>query len=219
MPKLRPKVLVHAATDYLKAHPEEVVRALRSAVGLRAGIPLDALRYLIAEVATGPKAPTDVVIEAVPPGLRAGLTIRAMGTTIRVRVTVFIEELDLGADKAMVTARIADLELEVLEGEDSPVAGLIKSGALDLSKPGNLVAYMPKRPELLIEAVDDRITVDLMKVPKLRDHPQVRRALDVAVPVVTIAGIQTKDDHLDVQFRATPTGIRASIAAVQQARR
>lgn len=216
MPKLNPKVLVHAATDYLKAHPEEVVRALRGAIGLRAGVPLDALRYLVAELATGKKAPTDVVLEAVPPGLRAGLTVRAMGTTLRVRVTVFIEELELSTEKAIITARIADLSLEVLEGEDSPVAGLIKSGALDLSKPGNLVAYMPKRPELLIDAKDDRITVDLMKVPKLRDNAQVRRILDVATPVVTIATITTKDDHLDVQFKAKPSGIGEAIAAAQR---
>lgn len=216
MPKLKPKVLVHAATDYLKAHPEEVVRALRGAVGLRAGIPLDALRYLVAELASGPKAPTDVVLEAVPPGLRAGLTVRAMGTTLRVRLTVFVEELDLAHDAAVVTARIADLNLEVLDGEDSPVAGLIKSGALDLSKPGNLVAYMPKRPELLIDAKDDRITVDLMKVPKLRDNPKVRRIFDVGLPVVNIAAITTKDDHLDIQFKAKPSGIGEAIAAAQR---
>ena len=75
---------------------------------------------------------------------------------------------------------------------------------------------MPKRPELLIDAKDDRITVDLMKVPKIRENAQVRRILDVATPVVTIATITTKDDHLDVQFKAKPSGIGEAIAAAQR---
>jgi len=213
MPKPNPKVLLAAATDYLKSHPEEIVRALKGAIGLRFGVPLDTLRYFARELGQGKKAPKDVVIEAAPPGLRLAATVRAMGSTLRARLTVYVEELDVTAEQARVTARIADMDLEVLDGEDTPVAGLIKSGALDLSKPGNLVAYMPKRPEALVDAKDDRVVIDLMKVPKLASNPTVRRALAVVTHVMNVAAIRTRGDHLDVHFKASPSGIGEAFAA------
>ena len=212
-----PKAILSAATGYLKDHPEELVRALKGAFGLRFGVPLDALRYLAAELGRGKKAPKDVVIEAVPPGLRLAMTVKAMGTTMRVKMSLFVEELNLNGTEALVTSRIADMHLEVIDGEDTPVAGLIKSGALDLSKPGNLVAYMPKRPDMLVDAKDDRIVIDLLKLPALAKNRKALKLFGVVTPVLTVAAIRTKEDHLDVHFKASPGGISEAIAAAQSA--
>jgi len=214
MPKPNPKVLLGAAAGYLRSHPEEILRAMRGAVGLRLGIPLDALRYLAREFAGGKKAPQDVVLEVRPPGLRLEATVRTMGTTLRARLTLFIEEIDFGSERLAMSMRIADMELEVLDGDDTPVAGLIKSGALDLSKPGNLVAYMPKRPEALVDAKDDRMTVDLMKVPKIAQNGQLRRTLGFVTPLLSVAAIRTRDDHLDVHLSASPSRIGDAIATL-----
>jgi hypothetical protein len=213
MAKPSPKVLLKAATRYLKSHPEELVRAVKGVTGLRFGVPLDTLRYFAEQLGQGKKAPKDVVIEARPPGLGVAMTVKAMGSTLRVKLTLFVEELDVTSNQARITARIADMDIEVLDGGDSPVAGLIKSGALDLSKPGNLVAFMPKRPEALVDAQDDRVVVDLMKVPKLASNPKFRKALSVMTPVLNVAAVRTRDDHLDVHFKATPSGIGDAIAA------
>ena len=214
MPKPNPKVLLKTATNYLRKHPEEIARAVRGALGLRLGLPLDALRYLAEQFAVGKKAPKDVVIDAVPPGLRVAATVRAMGATIRACLSVFVEELALGSDEAQIAERIADMELEVLEGEDTPVAGLVKSGALDLSKPGNLVAFMPKRPDALVDAKDDRVVVDLLKIPALAGNEKLRRIFAVLTPVVNIQAIRTRDDHLDVHLRVSPQRIPEAVAAV-----
>jgi len=199
----------------LKAHPEEVVRALRGVLGMRVGVPLDAFRYLARELLQGQKAPKDVLVEAQPPGLRLGATVRAMGATLRVRLAVYVEELAIGAEQALITARIADLAIEVLDGADTPVAGLIQSGALDLSKPGNLVAYMPKRPAMLVEAEDDRLVVDLLKIPKLEGHRRIRRLLAVLTPMLTVAAIKSRDDHLDLHLKLTPAGVATSLSAAR----
>ena len=53
MAKPNPKVMLNAAKAYLKQHPEEIVRALKGALGLRVGVPLDTLRYLAREFAGG----------------------------------------------------------------------------------------------------------------------------------------------------------------------
>jgi hypothetical protein len=215
MPKPNPKVLLCQAGNYLKEHPEEIVRALRGALGLRLGVPIDALRYLARELADGKKAPKDVVIEAAPPGLRLGLTVDAMGTTLRASLVVYTEELDIHLDSIRIGLRIAELTLHVLGESSSPLAGLIKSGALDLSKPGNLVAFMPKRPAALVEAKDDRIALDLMKIPKIAENPKVSRALRIVTPLLVVEAIRTKDDHLDVHLKATPSGLGAAIAAAR----
>jgi hypothetical protein len=217
MPRPSPKALLMTAANYLKEHPEEILRTVKDAFALRVGIPLDALRYLAAEFGQGKKAPKDVVLEAAPPGLRIAMTVAAMGSTLRVKLTIFIEQLELGNGAARVTTRIADMALEVLDGGDTPLAGLIKSGALDLSKPGNLVAFMPKRPEMLVDAKDDRVVLDLMKVPKLAENKKFRRTLEVVTPVLTVAGIDTEADHLYLQLRASPSGLSEAIARAQSA--
>ncbi len=215
MPKPNPKKLLSAAAGYIKTHPQELVRAVKGALGMRVGIPLDALRYLVRELAQGKKAPRDVVIEAAPPGLRLAATFRVMGSTLRGRLTLYLETVELTGVKALVTLRIADMDLEVLEGGDSPVAGLIKSGALDLSKPGNLMAFLPNRPAMIVDAKDDRVIIDLFKAPKLGEDGRFKKALAVVTPVLTVHSIRTRDDHLDVQLRASPAGISESMAAAR----
>jgi len=217
MPKPNPKQLLRDAGNYLKAHPEEIWRVVKGAAGLRFGLPMDALRYLIREFATGEKAPKDIVVEAAPPGLRASLTVSAMGTPLRVSLIVFVEEIDVTMDSMKFVLRLSDLTLKVLGDANTPIAGFIKSGALDLSKPANLVNIMPKKPAALVDAKDDRITVDLMKVPKIAENPRVRRALPVLLPVMGLSAIQTKDDHLDLHLRVRMSGVPEAIAAARAA--
>ena len=90
-----------------------------------------------------------------------------------------------------------------------------KAGALDLSKPGNLAAFMPKRPAALVDAKDDRVVLDLMKIPAIADNPKVKQALAVATPVVGVRAIKTRDDHLDVHLKADLSGLSAAIAAAR----
>lgn len=215
MPRPDPRALFRDATDYLKQHPEELFRVLKGLFALRLGVPMDALRYLAREFGSGPKAPKDVAIESVPPGVRISLTVDAMSTPLRASLVVFIEELDVSEQQIRVGVRIADLKLQVLGDSASPIAGLLKSGALDLSKPGNLVAFMPKRPPMLIDAKDDRLTFDLMKVPQVAKNERVRRALRVVTPVVGVAAIRTRDDHLDVHLRARLSGLAEAVAAAR----
>jgi hypothetical protein len=215
MPKPNPKILLRTAGSYLKEHPEEILRALRGALGLRFGVPIDALRYLVRELGGGKKAPKDVVIESAPPGIRLTATVDAMGTNLRASLVLFVEELDVSISEIRVGLRIAELALSVLGDSNSPLAGLIKSGALDLSKPGNLVAFMPKRPAALVDAKDDRIVLDLMKVPSIAENGKVRRILSVVTPILGVRAIRTKDDHLDVHFKADLSGVSAAFAAVR----
>ncbi|MGK4005515.1 hypothetical protein WMF31_23015 [Sorangium sp. So ce1036] len=215
MPKPDPKVLLRHAGNYLKAHPEEIARALRGALGLRVGVPIDALRYLARELGGGRRAPKDVVIEAAPPGLRLALTVDAMGTPLRASFAVYAEELDVRADAIQVGLRVADLKIDVLGDQSSPIAGLLGSGAIDLSKPGNLVSFLPRRPAALIDAKDDRFTLDLLKIPALGRNRTVARALRICAPVLGVRALKTKDDHLDVHLKAIPSGITAAIAAAR----
>ena len=106
---------------------------------------------------------------------------------------------------------------KVLGDANTPIAGFIKSGALDLSKPANLVNIMPKKPAALVDAKDDLVTLDLMKVPKIAENPRLRRTLPVLLPAVGLAAIQTKDDHLDLYLKFRASGIPDAFAAARAA--
>ena len=105
--------------------------------------------------------------------------------------------------------------MEVQGDAQGPVAALIKSGALDLSKPGNLAKYMPL-PPTVVEARDNRIVVDLMKDPKIAGNPMLQRVLPLITPMVTAYALETDDDHLEVMFRPLPEGLRPAASAIRR---
>jgi hypothetical protein len=208
--------LVEALGAYLRQHPEELLRVVRNALGLRFGVPIAGLRFLARRL-NGRKAPKDMEIAAVPPGVRVAATVDLMGTTVRASAVVYIENIRFDADTLRVEIRLAQVSMKVLDdSQETPVAALLKSGALDLSKPGNLAAYMPKRPPMLVEARDDRVVLDLMKHPKIGGDARLRRVLSVVVPLVTVRAIETEPEHLDVALRALPDGFREVVAGIRR---
>jgi hypothetical protein len=131
-----------------------------------------------------------------------------MGTPVRASAIVYVEDIHIAPETLRIELRLAEVSLTLVDqASESPIAALLKSGALDLSKPGNLAAYMPKRPPMLVEAKDDRIVLDLMKHPKFASQKRLKRALGIVVPLVTIGAIETDPEHLDVAFRALPKGL------------
>jgi hypothetical protein len=207
--------VVSAAVDYIRRNPDELVKAAVNAAGLRFGVPLAALRYLSSQAKLPRKAPKDIDIGSAPPALRVSLSVDAMGTPVRANLDVKIDEIDLSPGTMRVGFRLANVKLTLLGESDAPVATLIKSGALDLSKPGNLVKFLPKRPPAIVEADGDRIVLDLMKVPKVADNARLRWLLQVITPVVNVRAIETDSDHLYVALKASPRGLPQAIAALR----
>lgn len=211
------RALLTAAGRYLKQHPDEILRAVKNAAALRFGLPLDALRWLAAQGGRT-RSPRDVRIEAEPPGLRVAATVDLMGTEVRASAVVFIERVVAGETEFLVEIRLAEVSLRLADASaETPIAALLKSGALDLSKPGNLAAYMPKRPAMLVDARDDRIVIDVLKHPKLAHNGRAKRVLGFVQPLLRIEAIHTDPaEHLDVLLRAFPSGFGS---AVQEIRR
>jgi hypothetical protein len=195
-----PRALLSAAIGYVKNNPDEVVRAAVNAATLRFGVPLAALRYL-AQQATGRKAPKDIDIDSSPPALRLAATVDAMGTPIRASAAIRIDEVSLSSESIRIGIRLNEVKLALVGESDAPIATLIKSGALDLSKPGNLIRHIPKRPPAIVEAGGDRVVLDLCQL------------LGVITPVLGIRAIETEDDHIYVAFRASPGGIGRALEA------
>jgi hypothetical protein len=207
--------LVGATVDYIRRNPDELVRAAMNAAGLRFGVPLAALRYLSSQVKLPRKAPKDIDIGSAPPAIRISLSVDAMGTPVRATAAIRVDEIDLSPGAMRIGLRLSEVKLALLGESDAPVATLIKSGALDLSKPGNLVKFLPKRPPAIVEADGDRIVLDLMMVPALAGNAMLRRALAVITPVVNIRAVETDRDHIYVALRASPRGLPRALAALR----
>lgn len=207
---------ISAATNYIKRNPDEIVRATLNAGRLRFGVPIAALRWLAGQ-AKGKKAPKDIELGSVPPALRLSATVDAMGTQLRAGANVRIDEIEITPETIRIALRIAEVKLKVLDDSETPVATLVKSGALDLSKPGNLVKFIPKRPKAIVDAHDDRIVLDLMHIPAIGENKRLKRALQIVSPLVGIRAIETEGDHLFIALRATPAGLREAIVALRDA--
>jgi hypothetical protein len=210
--------LLSAAVDYIRRNPDELVRAVVNAAGLRFGIPLAALRYLSSQAKLPRKAPKDIDIGSSPPALRISLSVDAMGTALRASAAIKVDEIDLSPEAMRFGIKLSDVKLALIGDSNAPVATLIKSGALDLSKPGNLVKFLPKRPPAIVDAEEDRIVVDLMKVPAIAGNDILRRALAIVTPVMSVRAVETDRDHLYVALRASPRGLPRALAALRGAR-
>jgi hypothetical protein len=138
-----------------------------------------------------------------------------MGTPVRASAAIKIDEIDFSPQSMRVGVKLSDVKLALLGESDAPVATLIKSGALDLSKPGNLVKFLPKRPDAVVEADGDRIVVDLMNVPSIAGNAMLRRALAIITPVVNVRAVETDRDHLYVALRASPRGLPRALSALR----
>lgn len=206
---------LRSATRFALRNPLTMARMARHAIGMRIAVPLDALRWFITNTPPGKKSPTDVTISAQPPGIAIGANVELMGTKLRASAGITVEELRVDDQELRVSIRLSDVDLQVLGKSESPIVGLLKSGALDLSKPGNLVNFMPNKPPALVYARDDQIVIDLMKVPKLAANQQLRKMLGTFTPVVNIAAIRTEGDMLLLAFRATPLGFPRALQAAR----
>jgi hypothetical protein len=213
MPSMRRQAF-EAAGDYLRRRPQEVTRAVWNLLGLRVGVPLDALRWLLDRAAKSGKL-IDPVLTEVPPGIRFTATVDAMKTPLRASAVIYIDRMVITPEQIRIELRLEEIWAEVLGDAVGPIAALIKSGSLDLSKPGNLAKYLPL-PPTVIETRDNKIVLDMMKDPKLAQNRMLRRALSLVTPVVTAYGLETDDDHLEVMFRPLPEGLFPAASAVRR---
>ena len=210
-----PQETVDAVRSYLRGHPEELGRTVRSALGLRFGVPLAALRWLGQQAERNGKV-EDFHIDSVPPGLRLSGNLDAMNTPIRASAIIFVERVVFNDEELTVALRLEEVMLKLNGESDSPVAALIKSGALDLSNPGTLVNFMPGRSPVLAEANGNRIVLDLMRDPNIGKNPLVRRAVSLLTSFVTLHGVETDTKHLDIAFRALPTGLGGAAQSIRK---
>jgi hypothetical protein len=212
---MRRSQVLTAIGKYLFEHPDELARVLRNARALKVGVPLAALRWLAAR-GKGRRLPTDVIVEAVPPGVRLGATLQLMGSKLRASSLVFVERVRLSPQELRFELRFEQAEIRLLDESSSPLAALIRSGALDLTKLGNLVAVMPKRPAWLVEAKGDRVVVDLKRLRALSTE-RADLLLRHVTPIVTVTEIGTDSEHLDLKLALFEAGVRAAIAAFRDA--
>lgn len=211
----QPTEALFTAGRYLRENPRELLRAARSALGLRVGVPLDVFRWL-AEKAESSGKIQNVDLRPKPPGLAFAGNIDAMNTPLRAEATLFVEKMNLDENQLRIELRIEDVDLRLTHEADTPVAMLVKSGALDLTKPGNLVRHVPKLPAMVVDAHDNRIVLDLMRHPAIESNEAARAVISVVTSLLTVHGIEVENQHMDMSFRAVPRGVRHAVSRVRR---
>lgn len=206
---------LRAIKDHLRHNPREIGRALRNALGLRLSVPVTAFRW-IADRAVESGKVKSLRISFRDPGIAFVVDLDLMDTPVRAHAVVYFERVLLSEEELTLTIRVEEVRLELTGEAQTPVAALIKSGALDLSRPGTLAGYLPHRPPVLVDAEGSRLVLDLMRDPQLGKNPAVRRAVGLVTSFLTIHGIETGGQHLDVVFRAFPRGYAVAAKSVQR---
>lgn len=210
------RAALRSAAGFAFRNPSTLFAMAKHAVGMKIAIPLDAVRWFIANTPPSQKAPQDITITSRPPAVAIGMTVELMGTPLRANTKITVEAIEVSSERLQVSIALNDTELKVLGESSSPIAGLLRSGMLDLSKPGNLLKFMPKRPDVLVDAHDNVIVLDLFKNPRIRANDAVRRTLAILSPVLQVSGLSTDGDYLIVSLHPNAGGVQRAFAAVKQ---
>lgn len=209
-----PTRALRAAGQFIKNNPEELLRAARGVTSFRFGVPLSALRWVASEL-RGKGGPEDLVVEARNSGLYVEASLNLMKTPLRATTTLLIERIKLAPDELLVDLRVSGLKLKVLDpSAGTPIAALIQSGALDTSRPGDLLSFIPTKPAFIVEAKGDLFTIDLMRLPALGQE-KARKIMGGIAPFLGVHSIATADDHLDIRFDPFPEGAAAALRTVR----
>jgi len=211
--QMRPGDVLNAARHYLRQHPEEFSRVIRNALGLRFGVPLAAFRWLADQLADSDSV-EDVEVGATPPGLRMAATFDLMQTRVRAGAVLYIDRIHLSGDEMRLELRLEDVSMIPVDTHKSQISALLVTRSLDLSRPGDLVHHLPDMPAMIVDAHGNRVVLDLMRVPKLAEDPLVRHALGLMTALVTLDGIETEGEHLDLHFKPLPSGFVAAADAI-----
>ncbi|MGB0680329.1 MAG: hypothetical protein ACPGUV_11765 [Polyangiales bacterium] len=196
-----------ASGRFALQHPKLVWQALRHAASWRLAVPLPWLRALVTAFEQPGGKFSAVELEARAPGLHLGLNLRAMGMQLRLRATLAVTHLVLQPDQARITLRVADLAAQVLGGKESALSALLRSGALDLSQPGEVLRFMPKRPKAVLRAEGEEIELDLLTIDALRHDLLWQRILKHFAGAFSVAGVDCRDDWLTIQLQPRPQGM------------
>jgi hypothetical protein len=195
--------------SYVRRNPSFLVRAAANTARLKLGVPVTALGWLATKMAKG-RAPKDLEIRAVPPALGVSATVSVMGTELLISAAVISQTIEINEEQLLLSVRVRDLAIKA--PPQSPIAQMLL--AMDLGKPGNLMAFMPMKLPALIEAHDDLFVFDLLRLPKLRENRPLRRVLAALSQVISIKDLKTEEDLLVLSLRAHPAGLSAALASL-----
>jgi hypothetical protein len=216
LPMSSPITALKSGVTYLAKNPLTLAKMARHAVGLRLTVPLDLLRWLIAQ---RPGKMTDVVIGADAPAITFAATVDLMGARLRFSAAITIDEVRLGEGELVIALRIGQLVLTALDGEQSPLGQMLKSGMIDPKRPANALNFMPQKPAVIVEAKDDRFVIDLMKNKKLAGNRRLRAALAALQPLVSIREVRAEGDNLLIGLDPHPMGAVSAFSALVAALR
>jgi hypothetical protein len=203
------KTMLWGLGAYFYEHPRELLRAARNAAHLRFGIPITTLKWLATQFESR-KGPRDIELDACPPGIRVTATVEEMGTTLRGSAVLSVVSVDISTQRLLVEFRLSDVSLRVLDDENTtPLAALVRSGALDLTRIANLVAYIPERPPILVEATDDRIGLDFMRLPRLVENERLRNFVSTIAGLLKVEAVEANESTVEVSLRALSQRLEA----------
>src|SRR5258707_1034867 len=117
------RAALRSAGRFMVKNPTTMLSMARHALGMRIAVPLDSLRWFLANTPPSKKAPQDITITPRPPAIGLGATIDLMGTTVRAGASIRIEKIEVSDHAFKVTLRLSDVTMKVLGESFTPVAG------------------------------------------------------------------------------------------------
>jgi len=195
--------------------PYDALRTAVAALRGRLSIPLSEIESRLSAVSN--KA--TLAVSGRSGGIELNGRTRALGAAISFSALITIDGVDVTGTRRLARIVIRDVELKVDDPDaPGPLAEAIRQGRIDTEHPASLIGNMVTLPDFVADASGDTVTLDLMKLPILRDEPALREAFGLASSLLGVTGVATTERSIELELGLLPGGAReAALSAARTA--
>lgn len=150
---------------------------------------------------------------------RGGVRVRgeafALGAPLRFAALLVPFGVVARPSARLVRLLVTDVSLSTTEEAPGPLAAAIRSGELDVSRVGDLIADMIEVPEAVVRAEGEHIEIDLLRLPGVSAHSGLVELVSGALTVTDVQ-VDASADALVLRLGALPGRGKPLWAAVQR---
>lgn len=194
----------------LQKSPRLLLLMFTQALKHRWLLPLDAIRFFLEKGLHDVTMIEDWSLQAKPPGLLLRAKLSIMENHVQVSVVVSIVEIKW--TEQCFRIRVQADEVHVHAPSDSPIHSML--ALVDLTKPGDLIAWLPSAVPGLVEGTGNQVVFDLFEIPAIRNKRGLMRMLQAIPHIARLVSVRAGRNVLVLQWQCMLRNLPAAIQSL-----
>lgn len=191
----------------LQKSPRLLLLIFTQALKHRWIVPLDTIRFFLERGLKDIPMVQDWSLQAKPPGLLIHAKLSIMDNSVQVSMVLSIVQVDWTEEHFRI--RVQADNVQVHAPSDSPIHSML--ALVDLTKPGDLIAWLPSAIPGLVEGAGNQLVFDLFEIPAIRNKHWVLRTLQAIPHIARLVSVRAGRNVLVLQWHCMLRNLPAAL--------